>query len=95
MDAVDSQREIGVLPVDPDVVPEQVIQTDATRSGNFGFTGSQIDPHLFVNSFHQRPIDGGEQNPKNSKNFIFFLFFLLRENFKKIFSFHQNLLVAK
>ena len=26
MDAVDSQREIGVLPVDPDAMPERIIQ---------------------------------------------------------------------
>ena len=46
MEAVDSQREIGVFPVDAHVVPGQVVEPEAARRGHLRFAGPQVDAHL-------------------------------------------------
>ena len=46
MDAVNGERQVCVVPLHLDIVPEQVIQPAVSRGRHLSLAGAQVNPHL-------------------------------------------------
>ena len=46
VDAVDGERQVCVVPLHLDIVPEQVIQPAVSRGRHLALAGAQVNPHL-------------------------------------------------
>ena len=46
VDAVDGELEVGVLALDADVVPREVVEAEAARARNLRLARPEVDVHL-------------------------------------------------
>ena len=46
VDPVDGELEVGILALDPDVVPREVVQSEAARTRHLRLARAQVDVHL-------------------------------------------------
>ena len=46
VDPVDGELEVGILALDPDVVPREVVEAEAAGTRHFGLARAEVDVHL-------------------------------------------------
>ena len=46
VDPVDGELEVGILALDPDVVPREVVEAEAAGTRHFGLACAEVDVHL-------------------------------------------------
>ena len=54
VDPVDGELEVGILALDPDVVPREVVEAEAAGTRYFGLACAEVDVHLKWREEEQR-----------------------------------------